>query len=496
MSNNTIQIRRSTVTATPTTLANGELAFSGVSNSLFIGLPDGSGVSPAIAGVKYGYLHSATPGTSTANAVLITDATGFLANLSITSINLGFDTINSFSTNISSGVSNNQIASSYAVKKYVDDSVGSVSVNTAAQYTWTNSHTFEKTLTLGAGAVTATINATSYSGEAASALTANQATSANNAAYLGGVAAANYLDTSNGMASYTVAGAVSFVGGITVNNTITANGTAGSAGQVLKSAGATGVYWGNVDPTVAGSNTQVQFNNSGVLAGSSSLTFDSTVGVLTVAGDNGHIRAGGNVNAASFSVGSNLVANSTAIVFQGATVNASAADLSVLNATIAGNLTVNGTTTTINTQTLTVNDPLIKLANGNAGDVVDIGFYGVFDDEGANTFTGMFRDATDGEFKLFTNLTTEPGTTVGSPYDVATLTAYLKSSALTTNSTAVAITANSTVSVSITANTLTLGTPLAIGSGGTGLSTVGTDGQLLMSNGTAMYWGALDGGTF
>ena len=46
--------------------------------------------------------------------------------------------------------------------------------------------------------------------------------------------------------------------------------------------------------------------------------------------------------------------------------------------TIAGDLTVNGDTVTVNTATLSVEDPLIILASGNnAADSVDIGFYGL-----------------------------------------------------------------------------------------------------------------------
>ena len=64
------------------------------------------------------------------------------------------------------------------------------------------------------------------------------------------------------------------------------------------------------------------------------------------------------------------------------------------NVTIAGNLTVNGTTTTVNSDTLTVQDPLIKLAENNSANSVDIGIYGKFTDSGAK-YAGLFRDADD-----------------------------------------------------------------------------------------------------
>ena len=74
------------------------------------------------------------------------------------------------------------------------------------------------------------------------------------------------------------------------------------------------------------------------------------------------------------------------------------------NVTIAGNLTVNGTTTTVDSTTLSVADPLIILASGNnAADSVDIGFYGLYDTSGSqDLYAGLFRDANDsGKFKLF-----------------------------------------------------------------------------------------------
>ena len=97
------------------------------------------------------------------------------------------------------------------------------------------------------------------------------------------------------------------------------------------------------------------------------------------------------------------------------------------NLTVGGNFTVNGTTTTVNTATLSVEDPLIKLANGNDGaDSVDIGLYGLYDTSGSqDLYAGLFRDASDsGKFKLFKDLQAEPTTTVntsGTGYAAATL---------------------------------------------------------------------------
>ena len=77
------------------------------------------------------------------------------------------------------------------------------------------------------------------------------------------------------------------------------------------------------------------------------------------------------------------------------------------NLTVDGNLDVNGTLTYINSTTVTIGDNMLKLANTNNADTVDTGFYSLYND-GANKFTGLVRDATDGTYYLFDNLSTEP----------------------------------------------------------------------------------------
>ena len=106
------------------------------------------------------------------------------------------------------------------------------------------------------------------------------------------------------------------------------------------------------------------------------------------------------------------------------------------NVTISGNLTVSGDTTTVNTATLAVEDPLINLATGNnSSDAVDIGFYGLYDTSGSqDLYAGLFRDAGDGKFKLFKDNQAAPTTTVntsGTGYAVATMVANLEATTAT-----------------------------------------------------------------
>ena len=159
------------------------------------------------------------------------------------------------------------------------------------------------------------------------------------------------------------------------------------------------------------------------------------------------------------------------------------------NAVISGNLVVDGTLSYLNTTNLAVQDPLIKLANNNTADTVDIGFFGKYS---TTKVAGLFRDASDsGKFKLFNELTVDPTTTVntgGSGYAAATLVL----------------------------GSLELGTDLAVAHGGTGASTftskgvlfgngtgalqvtaAGSEGKVLQAgSGGTPEFGDLDGGTF
>jgi len=213
----------------------------------------------------------------------------------------------------------------------------------------------------------------------------------------------------------------------------------------------------------------------------------------------------------------NIVGTTTGIssnlVISSSNIEATSAFLRVADVEVSGNLVINGTLTTVNTNNLVVRDNIIKLATGNLTDSLDSGFFVNYN---TTQFAGLARDHTDGVFKLF-DTSTEPSTTVDFA-NAATLKAYLKSGGLVSNATSVYITANSSVNVSITANTLTLTTALAANSGGTGKSsytagdllyasasdTIGVvavpgsaaNGQVLQIVNNLPAYGTLDGGTF
>lgn len=190
------------------------------------------------------------------------------------------------------------------------------------------------------------------------------------------------------------------------------------------------------------------------------------------------------------------------------------------NLEVGGDLIITGNLVTTNVSSVIVSDPLIFLASNNTtGDLVDIGFVGGYYDGATARYTGVARHAATDAYYLFKNYTPAPNNNVidinHASFKLSTAYLYLNSSGLVTNATTVAITGNSTVNVAIVANSITISSPLQSNSGGTGISTVtnnailfgnstngfsqlslGTSGYVLQSNGTALVYDILDGGTF
>lgn len=153
--------------------------------------------------------------------------------------------------------------------------------------------------------------------------------------------------------------------------------------------GSTNLYYTN-----ARARQSISVQDAG---GDGSLSYNNTTGVITYTGPSAsevraHFSGGTGVTYTSgtgeIAIGQD-VATSANVTFQSIEV---------------GDLTVTGTETIINTVRLSVNDPLIHLADSNeSSDDLDIGFIGHYSPDAGATkqHTGIFRDASNGEYYVF-----------------------------------------------------------------------------------------------
>jgi hypothetical protein len=181
---------------------------------------------------------------------------------------------------------------------------------------------------------------------------------------------------------------------------------------------------------------------------------------------------------------------------------------------------ISGSLTYINVTDLVVADPLIYLAENNQNDMVDIGTFGAYNHSASIKYhTGLIRDASDsGKWKLASNLL-DPASNVinftGAIFDTLKIGALEVTDASTTrtnlglaigtdvqayNSTLAAVAGgtytgdDSITTVGTISSGTWSGTTIGYTKGGTGLTTLGTAGQVLKVNSgtTGLEWGTVD----
>jgi len=155
---------------------------------------------------------------------------------------------------------------------------------------------------------------------------------------------------------------------------------------------------GGGNGTPGGSNTQIQYNNSGAFGGISTLTFNSSTGVLSVP----KMSVTGNIIPASnvtYSLGnntnrfSNLYLSGNTLVLGGATISANATAMVFTNPA-GGNFVIAGTQDTSTSSLLNGNSNIVISANGNINMAV-AGNANLFRLSG----TGFYSNSTSVQFK-------------------------------------------------------------------------------------------------
>ena len=517
---NKIQIKRSVGTAAVSGLANGELAFTQASNTLWIGLPDGSGVL-SIGGAR-------VPGILTANQALVANATSAIDKIIVANA-----VVTNMWANGSQGLSGQLLATDGAGKVYwaEQSATGVTSVTTAngvgggpitstgSLYIVANNGVLSNSsglFAVGANGVVVAptgINVLAGNSQVISNTTGVwiDQTKINHDA-LSNFVVNEHIDHST--VSISPGNGIAGGGDLTATRTISVNANNGivanSFGVFVNAnsglvANTTGVFVLANSGLVSNSTGVFVLSNNGIIANSTGVFAKPGTGVTV---DTNGINIGQAVGTTAFVTFANVVTT----------------DL-----TVSGNLIVSGTTTTVNTTNLLVKDNMIGLAdaqNDTAGflDALDSGFYVSTGNTTNSFYSGMVRVATlstntNPTFKLFSTSVLPNSTVIDTAASNGTLVGFLApwgaGGRMVVNSTAMAFSANATIPLTIAANSLSLTTPLPATSGGIGFNTftsgdllvantgnalsklgIGTDGYVLQVSGTSVVWNVLDGGTF
>ena len=433
----TIQIKRGSTAAAPTTsdLVVGELAYAmdtsndGAGSKLYIESTNSGGAGiHAIGGKYYTDIIDGATNANTASKLVQRDGSGNFSAGTITATLTG---------NVTGDVTGNADTATSAAALTTARTIGGVSFDGSANINLPGVNAAGSQDTSGnAATATAletarTIHGVSFDGSAnidlseviqdtVGAMFSSNTETGITATYQDGDGTIDLVVSETGDISSVVAGTGLTGGGtsgdVTVN-VIGGTGITANANDIAITN--TGVSAGDYGSATAVPTFTVNAQGQLTAAGTASISTS-----FDIAADTGTTNAVAGGETLTISGTSNEV--TTAV--SGNTVTVGLPD----DVTIAGNLTVNGTTTTVDTTNLEVSDPLFALATGNnSADSVDIGFYGLYDTSGSqDLYAGFFRDASDsGKWKLFKDSQTVPTTTVNTGatgYAVGTLVANIE----------------------------------------------------------------------
>ena len=192
-------------------------------------------------------------------------------------------------------------------------------------------------------------------------------------------------------------------------STSTLSGITPAAGELLVDTDKNTVTVGN--GSTAGGNPLATNSQLGAAFGQANAAFGvantNTTNIATIQGvDN---TQNTNITTATTNAQAAFDAANTKLSSSGGTISGNltvSQDLSV-----TGNLFIAGNTTSITANNISINDPLIYIAQGNPANLNDLGLVGHFTSDHYQ-HTGIVRDHSDGSWKFFSNVSTEPTSTV------------------------------------------------------------------------------------
>jgi len=377
ISNTSILIKRSNATGTPGSLKAGELAYSYLSNTIFIGNSTGTGVVN-VGGQFYTTQIDNATSANTPGTIVKRDASG---NISVGYITAAGITVGSLIAN-----SANSLSQTTYFGAYGDATAANVAFNGTAN--------------VELGITLATVNSN----------------------------IGTYGNTTT-IPSITVdaKGRITAISNNTIATSFTVSGNTGSGSQA------------------GGGTLTIEGNGTGI---TTTVTGSGGSETVLIGTDNTILRSN------TSGVGPQTIGT---------------------DVSISGNLIVSGTATYVNTSIVQTNDSMIELAaNNTTGDVIDIGFYGLYNNGSTNNITGLLRDAGSKNYYLFANIAATNASianTLSNNYFTQANTATLYTNVNGFQGTFA--TANIT---NATVGTLSLTNALAVGQGGTGQTSFTTNG--------------------
>jgi hypothetical protein len=453
MANTNVLIKRSLTTGKPSSLLQGELAYSYLSNTIFIGSPSGNGV------VNVGGQYYTSMAEQSKADIVVLQGVNTTQNSRLSTVEVkaqaAFDAANT--------------GGAYVIDTFARDTANTANVKAGAAFNKANTG-----VVLAQAAYDQANNTqSSLSGYATTGDLANYALntslyatddkmqSAYNKANTGTVLAQAAFDSANVIAGVNT----------TQNTNITViQGTDASQNVRLDYSNAAITIIQGVDVTQNARMTIIEATDVSQNARMTIIEATDVTQNTAIASTDGKMQSAynkANTGTVLAQAAYDYANTSSTFVRANTAITNQTIDSTV---TITGNLYVQGTQFVTNTTTLNVADPLIYLASNNySSDLVDIGFAGNYYDGTNERHTGIFRNAGDKQYYVFDNYLPELSgnneiDVANSSFRLATLNANL-------------------VSTVATVGTLTLTNKLSVPNGGTGQSSF-TNGAILVGSGS------------
>lgn len=400
----TIRIKRSTSTATPSSLTAGELAYSGKSdsNKLFIGHPDGTTGVVAVGGQYYTGIIDGATAANTASKLVLRDGSGNFAAGTITAALTGNATT-------ATALQTARTISGVSFDGSANITLDTGDIGESGNLYFTNARARAAISASGDLSYNSSTGVISFSASASPVTSVNSATGAVSLDTDDINEGSSNLYYTNERAQDTVAGMIT--GATHSNISVSYDDAAGTLAFTAAS-------------QYADSNARsaISVTDSG---GDGSLAYNSGTGVITYTGPSAaevraHVSAGTGVAISSgeISIGQAVATNSN-VQFNNVTVDGTltsddltSTNISVAgNATITGNLTVSGTTTTVNSNTVNIGDNILILNSDETGSPSQDGGFEV--ERGTSTNVSFFWDESEGYFAINDASTTSKVLTAG-----------------------------------------------------------------------------------